>query len=416
MTSDAPVLQHPSIPFDHIRLRIDLFCEDKSTAETAVAALSGRPFASAEVSKRMGGIQAARETYAQARSPDLIIVESLLDAEELCNGLEALAEVCDEDVKVIVIGRINDVALYRELLQRHISDYLVTPVDPHLLAESAALVLKGGAADKPGRVIAFIGAKGGCGSSTICHNAAWVMAESLTTETVIADFDLAFGTLGLDFNQDSGQGLSEALAATHKLDLAMMGKLLSRCTDKLGLLTASYMLDAETAIEPDAAVRVAELLSQSAPFVFLDLPLVWQDWSRALIESADDVVITAEPDLPNLRNAKNLIDTARALRTGRKPPILIINKIGMPRRPEISLKDFANALDQEPATSFTFDAQLFGTAANNGLMIGEMAPKSRYLGEFMTLAGQLGGEPPSRNAPAGFMKPLIDRLSRKLAV
>ncbi len=250
--------------------------------------------------------------------------------------LEMLAEVCDIGSKVVVIGHINDVLLYRELMRRDISDYLVAPVDATQLGECIAAALKGEAAEALGRVIAFIGAKGGCGSSTVCHNTGWVFAELMRAETVIADFDLAFGTLGLDFNQDAGHGLCEALAASHRLDTAMITNLLSKCSDQLGLLTASYALDdrrrnsgrrraaARRAAQPDGALRHARSARE------------WRDWTRALFEKADDIVITAEPDLANLRNAKNLIDTARAVRATGKPPILVLNKVGMPRRPEIS--------------------------------------------------------------------------------
>jgi pilus assembly protein CpaE len=59
-----------------------------------------------------------------------------------------------------------------------------------------------------GRQIAFVGAKGGVGSSTLAHNFAWSMAERMQTATVIVDLDLPFGTAGLDFNQDPLQGVA----------------------------------------------------------------------------------------------------------------------------------------------------------------------------------------------------------------
>ena len=61
----------------------------------------------------------------------------------------------------------------------------------------------------------------------------------------------------------------------------------------------------------------------------------------------DDVVVTATPDLANLRNTKNLIDTLSKLRPDDKPPRLVLNQVGMPKRPEISLSDFCEPLDIE---------------------------------------------------------------------
>ncbi len=400
---------------DLLRSRIDMFCEDDGTADRAAQALSERRFAMAETCIRMGGMKTAKVVYADAPSPDLIIVESLREPAGMLADLERLAEFCDEGVKVIVIGHVNDVVLYRELLHRHVSDYLVAPVDPAELARSIAAAMKDPSVETQGRVIAFIGAKGGCGSSTMCHNVGWVLSETLKAETVIADFDLAFGTLGLDFNQDGVQGLYDALSASDKLDAAMMSKLLSRCSDQLGLLTGSYMLDTELTIEPESATCFVQIARQTTPFTLPDLPREWRDWSRGLIERADDVVITAEPDLANLRNTKNLLDTICPLREECRAPLLILNKVGMPRRPEISVRDFANALDIEPAASIGFDTQLFGTAANNGLMIGELAPKASQLSLFRLIAEKLGGKARAPKAAGGLIKPLIDRFSRKLA-
>jgi pilus assembly protein CpaE len=395
--------------------RLHIFCEDAGTAATAARSVEDKRLAGHEVSRRMGGVHAARAHYAHEPSPDLIVVESLLDASGILADMDALAEVCDTGTKVIVIGHVNDVLLYRELLRREISDYLVAPVDHAMLVDAILAALKGQSPEVAGRVILFIGAKGGCGSSTVCHNTGWMLAERMMAETIIADFDLAFGTLGLDFNQDGGHGLSEALAAAHKLDAELVTRLVAKCSDQLSLLTASYMLDADPEIRPDDALRLAELLARETPFTLLDMPCEWRPWTRALTEQADDIVITAEPDLANLRNAKNIIDTARALRATAKPPVLVMNKTALPRRPEISIRDFANAVDLEPAVTLGFDAQLFGAAANNGLMIGEIAPKSRHLELFRTLAEILGGKRPARTGSRGVLTPLIERLSRRLA-
>jgi pilus assembly protein CpaE len=394
--------------------RLHVFCEDTGTAETVNATLESR-FNGLACTTRMGGVHNARAAYDQAPTPELLVVESLLDAAGMLADLDMLAPVCDAATKVIVIGHVNDVLLYRALMRRGISDYLVAPVDGGQLAQAIAAALKREPAETAGRVVAFIGAKGGCGSSTICHNTAWVLAEMLKTGTVIADFDTAFGTLGLDFNQEAGQGLAEALAASHKLDRAVIDHLLAKCSDHLGLLTASYLLDADADIDAGDAVRLVEALSQTVPFVILDLPGEWRAWSRSLIELADLVVIIAEPDLANLRNGKNLIDTARALRATGKPPMLVMNKVGLPRRPEIPIRDFANAVDLEPVAEIGFDAELFGTAANNGLMIGEFAPKSRQLKLFRAFAETLSGKVAVAGDAAGLIRPIIERLSRKLA-
>ena len=395
--------------------RLQIFCERQQTGDAAAEAMRDRRLARLQIELHMGGVDAARAMFAASPTPDLIVVESALGAGEMLADLETLAQSCDAGTKVVVIGHVNDVPLYRELARRHISDYLVAPLSAGQLADTIAGTLADDAAPPPGRVIAFLGAKGGCGSSTVCHNTGWALAEMLGVLTIIADFDLAFGTLGLDYNQDLGQGIGEALAAGDRLDSAMLVKLTSKCSERLTLLTPPCTLEAGVDAAPDRTVHLVQLMGRSASAVMLDLPPGWRAGTAALIADADELVITAEPDLANLRNAKTLIEAARRLRAADKPPLLVMNKLNMPRRPEISIRDFGNAVDLEPATRIAFDAQLFGAAANNGVMIGEMSAKSEHAELFRGLGERLSGKNAVAAQPAGLLMPLLDRLSRRFA-
>lgn len=376
-------------------LTLHAFCDDQSTANAIKRSGSDPLLGNATMNIQIGGIAAAWKYYAETRTPNLLIIESRLDGEALLAGLDRLAEVCDPDTRVIVIGHVNDVLLYRELMRRHISDYLFAPILPVQIVESICNIFSLRESSAQGRVVAFFGAKGGCGSSTICHNIAWTSAEMLHGECMIADFNLAFGTVGLNFNQDVGRGISDALTAGDRCDAAMLEKLKARCSDRLTLLAPAYALDQDTGISPQRASKLVDRLCQNASLVMLDLPHQWADWSRQLISQADNIIITAEPDLANLRNTKNLIEAIRSMgRTG-SSPVLLLNKVNMPRRPEITPTDFASAVDLKPSAIIEFDAHLFGTAANNGLMISEMSRKTKTAGIFRKLAEHLTGTSPS---------------------
>ena len=74
---------------------------------------------------------------------------------------------------MIVIGRHNDVLLYRELTRRGVSDYLISPVGTIDVVRSVCGLFSAPDAKPVGRVIAVIGAKGGVGASTVAHNIAF---------------------------------------------------------------------------------------------------------------------------------------------------------------------------------------------------------------------------------------------------
>src|SRR3954452_14990407 len=105
------------------RISVQAFCETVETAAAIQAAGEDRRLGKAHLKIQMGGITAANEAYRGAPTPNVILIESEGRGDDVLAGLDTLAEVCDAGTKVVVVGRLNDVLLYRELMRRGISDY-----------------------------------------------------------------------------------------------------------------------------------------------------------------------------------------------------------------------------------------------------------------------------------------------------
>ncbi len=397
------------------RISIQAFCESPDVAASIESAAGDRRMARAHVKVHTGGLSAATEFYQAAATPNLIIVESKLQRDRLETELERLSEVCDPGTKVVVIGHTNDVELYRGLIQRGVSEYLVAPIDKMGIIRAISDLYIERSAQPLGRTIAFIGGKGGVGSSTVAHNVGWAIARSFESDVVIADFDLAFGTAGLDFNQDPTQGIAEAVNAPDRLDDNFLERLLAKASDHVSLLAAPATLDRTYDFGETAFEQVIDVAQAGVPGVILDLPHAWTGWMRKTLLSADEIVITVEPDLANLRNAKNLVDLLRSNRTTDAPPRLIINKSGLAKRPEIKVEDFASALELTPTAVIPFDAPLFGNAANNGLMIAEADPKNPVAGMFELVARTVTGRAEPRRQKRSALAPLLARFRGKMS-
>ena len=378
----APVGAEVSVP----RIAIHVFAERQDTLAAAERAGQDRRLSRATTQIRIGGVPAAVEAYQHEPTPPLIIVECLDDPHSLLAQVDALAEVCDAGTKVVVIGATNDIILFRELMRRGVSEYLVAPVEPLQLIAAIGGLFADPAQPFVGRSIAFVGARGGAGSSSVAHNTAYAMSERIGANTVIVDYDLPFGTAGLDFNQDPLNGVADALGQPDRLDATLLDRMMVRCTDKLSLFAAPATLDMDWDISPDAFEEVTSRIRSTAPFVVLDLPHLWSGWMRKTLIAADEVVVVATPDLASLRNAKNMIDLIKSGRPNDAPPRLVLNQMGMPGRPEIPAKDFGAALGVHPSLIIPFDAKLFGAAANNGQMIIDANAKSKAAEAFQTLA------------------------------
>jgi pilus assembly protein CpaE len=406
-------------PNEHIapapRVSIQAFCETVETAAAIQAAGEDRRLSKAHLKIQMGGITAAAEAYGSSPTPNVVMIETESRGDDILSGLDSLAEVCDAGTRVVVIGRHNDVTLYREMIRRGISDYLLSPVGTLDVVRSVCGLFSAPDAKPVGRIIAVIGAKGGVGASTIAHNIAWAIARDLQLDTVVGDLDLGFGTAGLDYNQDPPQGIADAVFSPDRIDTAFIDRLLSKCTDHLSLLAAPATLDRIYDFSSEAFDSICDSLRATMPCIVLDIPHQWTGWTRRTLIAADDILVVAGPDLANLRNAKNLLDLLRAARPNDHRPSYCLNQVGVPKRPEIKPGDFAKALDDEPLAVIPFEPQIFGTAANNGQMIAELSSSHRTAETFRQLAQTLTGRAGTKKAKSSLLSPFIEKLMKRSA-
>ncbi|MBR0957967.1 AAA family ATPase [Bradyrhizobium japonicum] len=391
------------------RVSVQAFCETVETAAAVQSAGEDRRLGKAHLKIQMGGMAAAIEAYRSAPTPNVIVLESD-GRSDLLGGLDQLATVCDAGTRVVVIGRINDVTLYRELVRRGVSDYVLAPVGAIDVVRSICNLFSAPEAKAVGRIIAVVGAKGGVGASTISHNVAWAIARDLAMDAVVADLDLAFGTAGLDYNQDPPQGIADAVFSPDRVDTAFIDRLLSKCTDHLSLLAAPATLDRVYDFGTDAFDAVFDTLRSTMPCIVLDVPHQWSGWTKRALIGADDILIVAAPDLANLRNTKNLFDLLKAARPNDRPPLYCLNQVGVPKRPEIAAAEFAKAIESQPVVSIPFEPQIFGSAANNGQMIAEISGNHKSIEMFLQIAQRLTGRSETKKQKSSLLSPLIEKL------
>lgn len=397
------------------RISVQAFCESQDLIQMIEAAALDRRMSKAHVRVQKGGISAALEAYRNASTPNLIILETAADRVLLVSQLEHLAEYCDPGTKVLVVGYENDIALYRQLTAQGVSDYIVWPISLLEFIQRMSLLYNVSKSETLGRSVAVMGAKGGVGASTLAQNLAWSISKNFNMETVIADLDLPFGTVALNYNQDASQGISEAVYSPDRLDAQYLDGLLSRCGDHLSILAAPVNLDRVYDFEDHAFDPIIETLSSIVPWAVLDVPHCWTGWVKRALLNADEVVIVACPDLSNLRNAKLLIDSLRYSRPNDRSPQIVLNMIGVPRRPEIAVTEFSRAVGVAPAAEIPFDARLFGLAANNGQMLGEVDPSSKIVEIVEDLGRTIAHREKRRRQKRGLFGGLIGRFARKMA-
>jgi pilus assembly protein CpaE len=413
-----PTMQNPSADFPVLlvpRIDLHIYCDNQQTGQVLQVAAADRRMSRAHVTVQLGGIPAAIQVYQTQPTPQVLVVETHAARDQVMAELSKLAEVCQANTKVVVIGHVNDVLLYRELIKAGIQEYVVAPVTAMGFIEIISHIYHDPKAAPLGKVVAFVGAKGGVGSSTIAHNVGWNTSQRRSIDTIITDLDLAFGTASLNFNQDGAGGILDALNQPDRVDATLVERMMTKLGDKLNLLNGPGSVDRDFTIEAHAVESIINVVRSSAPLVVVDVPNIWAPWIKYTLLNADEIIVTATPELPSLRNAKNLIDLLKQSRSNDKPPRLILNQVGIPKRPEISAADFGKALGVQPMAVIPHDPASFGLAQGNGQMLFEVAPKAKATEILDEIAATICGHSntPSAKKSKGSLFSGLSMLKKK---
>lgn len=375
-----------------LRISIGAFLSSQETLEVVEALKEDRLLFRSAIDVHEGGISGAVSTLADKQTPQLLIVESASQGDRIFEELDALANVCDPETRVILIGGENDIGLFRTLIQAGISDYLVTPLSGDVLRESIANIFEGAGSDSSARVIAFAGMTGGAGSSVIAQNVAYELAAAYDEQVIIVDLDLPFGTAALTYNMQPRQTIVDALSQADHLDAGLLNQFFMDFGDsKLSVLASPSSLSIGMNITPDSFDLLMRVLKQMAEFIVLDVPHVWEPWVNDVIAAADDLILICRPDLTNLRNAKNVVEYLGPKRGVDYPTRMVLNQVGAAKRADLSNKDFKDALALDPSLSIPYDPEAFGRALNNGEMMSKASAKSKATAAIIDLAKMVSG-------------------------
>ena len=298
-------------------------------------------------------------------------------------------------------------------MRRGVNDYVVAPVTALDVVRSICSLFSAPEAEAVGRIIAVVGAKGGVGASTVAHNVAWAIARDLALDSVVIDLDLAFGTASLDYNQDPLQGIADAVFSPDRPDTAFIDRLLSKCTDHLSLLAAPATLERVYDFGADAFDSIFDTLRMTMPCIVLDVPHQWSGWTRRALVGADDILIVAEPDLANLRNAKNMLDLLKAARPNDRMPLYCLNQVGCRSGPRSTRATSPRRSRASRSPRSRSIRRCSASAANNGQMIAEISANHRTTEMFLQIAQRLTGRGETKKPRASFLSPLIEKLRAK---
>ncbi|MGL4541436.1 MAG: AAA family ATPase [Polymorphobacter sp.] len=363
-----------------------------------------------------GGIDAATSLIALSQPPELVLADISGCADGLAR-IEALAEQCSADTRVIVVGDANDIGLYRALMAAGVSDYLVKPLDRAALDRAVeAAMAEARARSGTARIVTFIGARGGIGTTTMAISAGWALAQLAQQRVVLLDLDLQFGTMALALDVAPGNGLRELLGAPDRIDATLIDAALVRPTGdaspgkRMAVLAAEVPLEAAVATNSAGVEALVAAISTSADTIIIELPRVLDAAARSLLRTADSVVIVTATDLAGLRDTQRLLRLVGGLRAGARP-LVVASRTGRDGAGMLALDCFESALGSPVDLEIGEDASAARAAALKAQPLASGASTARYRAQWQHLANRIGAV--AANAPAANgAASLFERIAR----
>ena len=381
-----------------LRLRISAYTLDDATADTLRGAMDNILLARSTLDVAGGGADAAISRYSSGEeTPDLLFVQSHGDEASIRTQLEKLSHVVSGGTRVVVLGKVNNIDFYREVLEIGVSYYALEPLTP----ESYLRALRDVFGDHPsasrGRVLAVTGSKGGVGASTVAHNLAWSLSRRYRRPVSLVDMDLRFGTVSISFNNEHRFGLRDALieAAGHgSVDGQYLERLFSKESDTLWLLASAPSLsDSTSYLSQEAVEAVLDQVALMSDFVVLDLPHGWDRTLASTLLTADEAIVVTEPSLPGLRNTQMIFDDLSPRRPAGTFLRYVINGTGLSRDTEVVSRDFSEAVGSAPVLTIPWSPGVFRMAAAQGRMPGDMKKVPAIVAGIGEMAGMVSGRP-----------------------
>ena len=382
-------MTHPREPFM-------AFAADAHTRSVIVEAAKERRLPVERVFE--GDISDVRVALADIPTPEILIVD-FADTRDPIAAANTLAEVCDPGTRVITIGEVNDVGVFRTLTGLGIHDYLVKPVTAAHITDALSrlqepIVVSGH--EEPVQTATptsvIIGARGGVGASTVALNCAWIAAEEHMKKVVLMDMDLHFGSTALSLDLEPERGFREAIDSPDRIDELLLQRAMIKATDRLHLLSTEEDLSRPVINGVSSFETLLGTLKAEFDAVYVDLPRMLTPIYADLLASASTIAVVVDLSLPSLRDALRILALAKV-----KAPdaelVVIADKNNRKAPGVMDKRAFEKALERKIDLFIPADTAALAKSAGKARVVADFAPRTDAAKAYRKVAERLSGAP-----------------------
>jgi pilus assembly protein CpaE len=237
---------------------------------------------------------------------------------EIFSGLDDLAECCEPNTRVVVVGVANDISFYRALKDRGVVEYFNYPAPVEQIC--AALVHRGVETETLGKVLALYGGSSGDGSSTVALNLAYILAKVHGKKVVLVDLDYQFGMVSRQLELNASYGIKEIFDHPDRgVDATLVERMVVHYRDGMDVVTAPHALHFLPQVKPDLMREFINHLSSQYDYVVLDVPHLWNHWISATLSTSHHIIMVAQLLLKSITHSSRLLGIWSELGFSGKP-------------------------------------------------------------------------------------------------
>jgi pilus assembly protein CpaE len=308
-----------------------------------------------------GSIDTAIEELSRLSWPRFLIVD-ISGISDPLPRINRLAEICNLETEVIVVGERNDIVLYRALKAAGVAEYFYKPLVGNLISRALGEIATGGSNPPPSRsgmLVFVVGVRGGVGVTTIATSLAWYFAEIRQRGVLLLDLDLHAGDAALQLDAQPGHALREALGDPKRIDELFLERAVAPVTERLGLLAGVEPLSDRVMLNEDAVMQLLDKILAHYRYVVVDLPAEIALFFPKLLHMPSTLLLVSDGSIASTREVARWRDFIGP-NTPERRLLHVLNK-----------KNAAGALPEEemlrvippPDISIHWDRQIIAAAA-----------------------------------------------------
>lgn len=332
----------------------------------------------------------------QSYEPQLVILHMPVDPDQFIRAAAAIAAGVPRCV-LVGIGPELTAAHLLDAMRAGIAEYVPAPRGPDSVRDALERVMRksgwGGAmaGRRNGKLLAFFSPKGGSGSTTVVTNVGIELHRITGKKTLLVDLDLELGEIASHLGVRPRFHFVDLVRNIHRMDADLLASYIESHKSGVHVLSAPFDPETGEQVGGEEITRILGFLRSHYDYVLVDASKSLGPPALAALQSADQIFLVTNMDVPSLRNLKRCVPILDRVTSGDEKRLrLVINRFNA--KSLVRLEDIEETLGVEVYWTLSNDFETVITSISTGEPL-VLQENCRYAQELRALAKDIAGGP-----------------------